>query len=72
MSDQRGCPTYAKDISKNVLKVLRSPEKIEKLMNSTYHFCGNKHMSWYEFAKEIFNYAQTVDGRPRSKNCTFA
>ena len=67
VSDQRGCPTYAKDISQNVLKVVRSPEKIEKLINSTYHFCGNKHMSWYEFAKEIFNYAQTVDGRPEVK-----
>ena len=42
-------PTYAGDLSKATLKLLKS-----KAYPGTYHLVNEGYCSWYEFAKEIF------------------
>lgn len=57
VSDQIGCPTYAQDIAKSIVKIV-SQLDLQK-DNGLYHYCGDKPCSWYEFAKTIFYYAKS-------------
>jgi len=59
INDQFGCPTYAGDLAKCILTIIRQGINESKL----YHFCGDKPVSWFEFAAEIFAQAQIVDER---------
>jgi len=52
-SEQIVSPTYAGDLSKATLKLL----KIKKAKLGVYHIVNEGHCSWYEFAKEIFKLA---------------
>lgn len=49
VADQYGCPTYAGDIATAILRLLtgNAPAGI-------YHYCGDKSVSWAEFAQAIF------------------
>jgi len=50
VDDQKGCPTYAKDLADCILKM------IQVLVNNgvkTYHFSNNQTTTWYNFAKSI-------------------
>lgn len=49
VDDQKGCPTYAKDIALP-LKLLMELGK-----SGVYHVANSGSCSWYEFAKEIFS-----------------
>lgn len=53
VADQVGCPTYAGDIAAAikdiVLKVADSGRD-----GGVYHFCGDKAVSWFEFAQQVF------------------
>ena len=51
VDDQRGCPTWTVELTKGIIKLLKSAEY------GTYHVCGSGEVSWYGFAKEIFNLA---------------
>jgi dTDP-4-dehydrorhamnose reductase len=53
VADQRGGPTYATDIANAILTMTKNP------VWGTYHFCGSPITTWYDFAKNIFNQAQT-------------
>lgn len=56
VSDQRGCPTYAGDIAQSIIELLRI-----KPSGGIYHYCGDKEVSWSEFAKIIFESATQLD-----------
>lgn len=56
VSDQIGCPTYAQDIAKTVVKII--PQLIKTNICGIYHYCGNYRYSWHEFAQKIFQQAQ--------------
>jgi len=49
VADQYGCPTYAGDIATAILRLVagNAPAGI-------YHYCGDKNVSWAEFAQAIF------------------
>ncbi|MBS0893513.1 dTDP-4-dehydrorhamnose reductase [Tatumella sp. JGM130] len=49
VADQVGCPTYAGDIATVILKMLK-----ENAAGGIYHYCGDRSLSWAEFAKIIF------------------
>ncbi|MEG7510516.1 dTDP-4-dehydrorhamnose reductase [Serratia marcescens] len=49
VGDQRGCPTYAGDIAQAIIELLK-----REAAGGVYHFCGNKEVSWSEFAGAIF------------------
>lgn len=50
VNDQIGCPTWTVELSNGIIKML------EEFEYGTYHICGSGQTSWYEFAKEIFEY----------------
>ncbi|MDC9818998.1 dTDP-4-dehydrorhamnose reductase [Pectobacterium polonicum] len=49
VNDQRGCPTYAGDLAQAIISLLEKNAE-----GGIYHYCGDKEVSWYEFAEEIF------------------
>jgi dTDP-4-dehydrorhamnose reductase len=53
--DQVGGPTYAGDIAYALLGIARHYEKNKTIPWGTYHFSGFPYVSWFDFAKEIFN-----------------
>lgn len=57
INDQFGRPTYAGDLAKCILTIISQGINESKL----YHFCGDKIVSWYEFATEIFALAKVFD-----------
>ncbi|GKW23608.1 NAD(P)-dependent oxidoreductase [Pectobacterium carotovorum subsp. carotovorum] len=52
VNDQRGCPTYAGDLAQAIISLLEKNAEGE-----IYHYCGDKEVSWYEFAQAIFSIA---------------
>ncbi|WP_027712672.1 dTDP-4-dehydrorhamnose reductase [Dickeya chrysanthemi] len=54
VADQRGCPTYAGNIAQAIIDLLT-----QNAAGGIYHFCGDKEVSWHEFAEAIF--AQAVE-----------
>jgi dTDP-4-dehydrorhamnose reductase len=66
VGDQIGCPTYAQDIARFILKAsgyLRQPEFESEIV----HFCGDEPSSWYQFALAIFTAASDIGlSTPRS------
>ena len=52
VNDQFGSPTYTRDLSKLIVEIINT----EKY--GTYHATNEGTCSWYEFAKEIFDYTK--------------
>lgn len=59
--DQIGSPTYAKDLAKAILDIIQKMEK-ENLepsaLRGIYHYSNEGVLSWYDFAKAIFEIKQ--------------
>ena len=53
VGDQFGCPTYAQDIAKTIVSILSSLD-LKGSSSGIYHYCGDEHCSWYDFARAIF------------------
>lgn len=53
--DQIGTPTYAGDLAQSILKIIGANKKSEK--PEIYHFSNEGVISWYDFAKEIMDFA---------------
>ena len=56
VSDQVGTPTYAGDLGKAILNIIKS-DKFNLLMKESeiYHYSNEGACSWYDFAKEVVN-----------------
>lgn len=52
VDDQIGCPTYAGDLAELMIRIIE-----KNIVGGIYHYCGNKSMSWYSFAKQIITIA---------------
>lgn len=55
IGDQFGGPTYAGDIAKALVAIMDAFADSEQ--SGIYHFSGTPHVSWYQFAKAIFESA---------------
>lgn len=53
VDDQIGCPTWTVELAGGIIKLLNTQASY-----GTYHVCGSGQTSWYNFAKEIFNFAK--------------
>lgn len=54
--DQIGTPTYAGDLAKAILEIIKSSEHTDLDQNcGLYHFSNEGVASWYDFAKAIFD-----------------
>lgn len=57
VDDQVGCPTYAKSLASDVIKILKKLTMSKT--KSIYHLCGSDPVSWYQFSKMIFENIET-------------
>jgi dTDP-4-dehydrorhamnose reductase len=58
VDDQRGCPTWARNLalaSNTVIKSWQQPEAGSR--NGVFHYCDDQTVSWYDFARMIFSLA---------------
>jgi dTDP-4-dehydrorhamnose reductase len=56
--DQVGTPTYAGDLAKTIFSIIRFSEKESvKFAPGVFHFSNEGVISWYDFAKTIFEIA---------------
>lgn len=59
VGDQFGGPTYAGDIAKALITIINelSQHRVEAPYG-IYHFSGEPHVSWYQFAQSVFEQAE--------------
>lgn len=57
VGDQIGCPTYAQDIAKAIIIMMKQVE-VNNSSSGVFHYCGDQICSWYEFAVVIFEEAR--------------
>ena len=50
VADQKGSPTWARDLGAAILTIVGTPRAIAGI----YHFTDEGEISWYEFAREIY------------------
>ena len=53
VGDQIGCPTYAQDIAKAIVTILKGIEA-HNASWGIYHYCGEEVTSWFSFSEAIF------------------
>ncbi|OOF67561.1 dTDP-4-dehydrorhamnose reductase [Rodentibacter caecimuris] len=57
VGDQIGGPTYAGDIATTLVNIAEKIIVGEEIQYGIYHFTGEPYVSWYDFAKVIFDKA---------------
>jgi len=68
VSNQIGSPTYATDLANAILDIVQNKTfKEVRQETQVYHYSNEGEISWYEFAKEIFELAR-VDCKVNSIN----
>ena len=60
VADQFGGPTSADSIANALLTIAARVGEKRDIKWGTYHFTGLPYCSWYEFAKEIFQQAESI------------
>lgn len=50
VEDQTGCPTYAGDLAKAIVDILRGG----KWTSGVYHYCNSGITNWFDFAREVY------------------
>ena len=60
VNDQIGNPTYAREISRGILEIVKRYEKLRN-EREIYHLSGNEQMTWFDFSKSIFSVAKNYD-----------
>jgi dTDP-4-dehydrorhamnose reductase len=55
IGDQFGGPTYSGDIASALISIMDKFESAEQ--SGVYHYAGEPHVSWYQFATSIFEAA---------------
>ncbi|NRF32511.1 dTDP-4-dehydrorhamnose reductase [Vibrio coralliilyticus] len=66
VGDQFGGPTYSGDIAKTLILFAQKLYKGEHIHYGVYHYSGLPHVSWYDFANEIF---QVANRKGLMQNC---
>ena len=68
VDDQVGGPTSSEGIAQVLMKIALQYLSGKSIEWGTYHYSGVPHVSWYEFAEEIFSQAHgigLITGRPK-------
>jgi dTDP-4-dehydrorhamnose reductase len=61
VDDQKGCPTWARNLalaSNSVIENWQAPAA--KIPDGVFHYCDDRALSWYDFARAIFRYGVEV------------
>ena len=54
VSDQKGAPTSAKSIARAIFTIIDFISNNKRFNSGIYNFSGKPHMSWFDFARDIF------------------
>ena len=68
VNDQFGCPTYAKDLASDILKIIKLNYKFN-FENKIFNYSNLSYTNWYEFASTIKSkcgYQNTINPVPSS------
>ena len=57
VDDQRGCPTWAKNLALASVAVLRKWTVSAEQHNGLFHYCDDRTVSWHDFASDVFSMA---------------
>lgn len=55
VNDQMGAPTYAGDIARTLIIMMDRMLSTQENLSGIYHYTGLPHVSWCQFAEEIFS-----------------
>ena len=58
VSDQVGCPTFASDLAQAILEIAGQYRHKNEIPWGTYHYCGRGETTWFDFAKQIVEFAR--------------
>jgi dTDP-4-dehydrorhamnose reductase len=67
VADQHGGPTYAGDIAKALVKMAEIYQQQANLDWGVYHYAGEPHVTWHQFAENIFDQADAANLLPKGK-----
>ncbi|EPF1450374.1 MULTISPECIES: dTDP-4-dehydrorhamnose reductase [Pseudomonadales] len=70
VDDQVGCPTSSERIASVLLELAQRYQSDGKLPWGLYHFSGQSHCSWFEFAQAIFDHVSRAGIIGRSPRLT--
>lgn len=59
VSDQTGCPTWARNLARASLQLLQAMQSEQQWLEHSgiYHYCDSTATTWYDFARMIFEQA---------------
>jgi len=63
VSDQTGCPTWARNLARASISVLRqvAEQRDDERINGVFHYCDSSVVTWYDFAEMIFQLAAELN-----------
>ena len=67
VNDQRGSPTWARDLASAIIALLQAVDSGKTVPSGIYHYTNEGNITWFDFAKEIFRQGREL-GRI-SKDC---
>ncbi|UPR28439.1 dTDP-4-dehydrorhamnose reductase [Vibrio crassostreae] len=73
VGDQFGGPTYAGDIANALIQIAQSINQGDAVEYGVYHYSGLPHVSWFDFADAIFDFAVeqgVLEKKPRLTSIT--
>jgi dTDP-4-dehydrorhamnose reductase len=53
--DQRGSPTWARDLSEAVAAIIAAGREDRRIPYGIYHYTDEGDITWFDFAREIYN-----------------
>lgn len=59
VDDQWGCPSYIGDVAQTLIELIQRPE----IPAGIYHYSGKEVVSWFEFARQIFQIASQYNSQ---------
>jgi len=60
VNDQRGSPTWAFDLAEAIKNFIKAEEAGKNVPYGIYHFTNEGEISWFDFAKEIYNQGRAL------------
>ena len=60
VNDQRGSPTWARDLSETIITLLRFVADGKTVPYGIYHFTNEGEITWFDFAREIYRQGYTL------------
>jgi len=60
VNDQKGSPTWAFDLAEAVIALIKAGQAGKDVPYGIYHFTNEGEISWFDFAKEIYNQGRAL------------